>query len=103
MQVKLLLTLAVSCVALAFSAAAQPRVTLPAPSQDLMSLTVLAEPQLALPMTEITRLYSLRQRINLLTAFDDSTAQAQKLLEGESGDVLLTSYSPVLTDLKQRG
>lgn len=102
MRVRLFLTIAISYVALAFSAAAQPRVTLPA-SQDLMSLTVLAEPQLALPMTEITRLYSLRQRINLLTAFDDSAAQAEKLLEGESGDVLLTSYSPVLTDLKQRG
>lgn len=102
MHVKRFLTIAASCVALAFSAAAQQRTVLPA-SQDLMSLTVLAEPQLALPMTEITRLYSLRQRINLLTAFDDSTAQAEKLLEGESGDVLLTSYSPVLTELKQRG
>lgn len=103
MQISSLLTVAVSCIALAFPTIAQPRATFSAPSQDLMSLTVLAEPQLALPMTEITRLYSLRQRINLLTAFDDSTAQAQKLLEGESGDVLLTSYSPVLTDLKQRG
>lgn len=102
MQVRLLLTTAILGIALAFSAAAQPRATLP-PSQDLMSLTVLAEPQLALPMTEITRLYSLRQRINLLTSFDDSTEHAQKLLEGESGDVLLTSYNPVLTDLKQRG
>lgn len=72
-------------------------------ADNLTSFTVLAEPQLALPMTEITRLYSLRRGVSMLTAFDDSVTQAAKLLEGESGDVLITSYPLVISDLRQRG
>lgn len=84
----------------AFPAAAQDAA---APADNLATFTVLAEPQLALPMTEITRLYSLQRGVSMLSAFDDSVTQAQRLLEGESGDVLITSYPPVITDLRQRG
>jgi molybdate transport system substrate-binding protein len=71
--------------------------------RDPQSFTVLAEPQLMLPMTEITRIYSLRNNVSMLTAFDDSVEQEMKLLDGEPGDVLITSYPVVITDLRQRG
>lgn len=71
--------------------------------EDPVAFTVLAEPQLALPLTEITRLYSLHRRVSLLTAFEDSRTQFNKLLEGESGDVIVTSLPTVSTELKQRG
>ncbi|MCH2548407.1 MAG: molybdate ABC transporter substrate-binding protein [Alphaproteobacteria bacterium] len=72
-------------------------------TEDPVSFTVLAETQLVLPLTEITRKYSLQRGITMLTAFEDSPSQAQKLLEGESGDVIITSYPAVAADLKQRG
>lgn len=74
-----------------------------AQNADPASFTVLAETQLALPLTEITRLYSLRKGVTMLTAFEDSPTQAEKLLEGEAGDVLITSYPAVINDLRQRG
>lgn len=99
--------MAILALGWAFGASAQaPAVTpnLVLPTADgPASFTVLAEPQLALPMTEITRIYSLRRGISMLTAFEDSATQAQKLLEGESGDVLITSYPAVIADLRQRG
>ena len=101
MKVKLLLAALLTCIASAAMAT-------PAPSQksnrpDPVSFTVLAEPQLILPMTEITRIYALHRNVNMLTAFDDSVEQEMKLLDGEQGDVLITSYPAVITDLRQRG
>lgn len=75
-----------------------------APTQeDPVAITVLAEQQLAVPMTEITRLYSRLRHVTILTAFDDSATQFQKLLEGESGDVIITSFPAISAELKQRG
>lgn len=70
---------------------------------DPVAFTVLAEPQLALPLTEISRLYSLQRRVSLLAAFEDSRTLFDKLLEGESGDVFITSMPSIITELRQRG
>jgi len=102
-----LLILAMLCYGAMAQVPAQAQTPMPVQEAlqggDPGSFTVLAEPQLALPMAEISRLYSLRKGVTMLTAFDDSVTQAAKLLEGETGDVLITSYPGVVTDLRQRG
>jgi molybdate transport system substrate-binding protein len=91
---RLLIAAAMWCLLSAQTAPAQ---------EDPVAITVLAEQQLAAPMTEITRLYSRIRRVTILTAFEDSATQFQKLLEGESGDVIITSFPAISTELKQRG
>ena len=69
---------------------------------QLDSLTVLAEPSLALPLSEITRAYSMHKQVTLLTTFADSKAHAAQLQEGD-GDVLLTSQPVMVQDLRRMG
>lgn len=102
MKAKIFVAAILSCIASAVIAAS-PLSSQKSTKPDPASFTVLAEPQLVLPMTEITRLYSLRHGVSILTAFDDSVEQEMKLLDGEQGDVLITSYPAVITDLRQRG
>lgn len=103
MRRKYFIYLAVLCALLALPVQAQSPLPAVSLSEDPIAFTVLAEPQLALPLTEITRLYSLQRRVSLLTAFEDSRTQFNKLLEGESGDVIVTSLPTVSAELKQRG
>lgn len=84
--------------------AALPLPMQPAPENtDPVALTILAEPQMALPLTEISRLYSLNRRITVLASFEDSRSQFDKLLEGESGDVVISSLPSIAVELRQRG
>lgn len=96
MKAKLLFAALLACIAGAATAQTSA-------AHDPASFTVLAEPQLVLPITEITRLYALRNGVSMLAAFDESIEQEMKLLDGEQGDVLITSYPAVITDLRQRG
>lgn len=103
MRRKFLICWFVLCSLLGFPSYGQSPLPALSLEDDPIAFTVLAESQLALPLTEITRLYSLRRRVSLLTAFEDSRTQFHKLLEGESGDVIITSMPAVTTELKQRG
>lgn len=80
-----------------------PAFTTQAETQELSSFTVLAEPTLTLPLSEITRVYSVRKRLSILTEFANSKSHAFKIQEGESGDVLITSMPDTIYELKQRG
>lgn len=102
---KLFFAAAMCCAAsLASAQSPAPSIITKTPAADgPVTFTVLAETQLSLPLTEITRLYSLRTGVSMLAAFEDSTTQFWRLIDGESGDVLITSYPAIVSDLKQRG
>lgn len=66
-------------------------------------LTVLAEEDLAAPLSSIARQYTLRRAVSLNLSFDSTAQQVARIEEGEPADVFITASEPALKQLKLQG
>jgi ABC-type molybdate transport system substrate-binding protein len=74
-----------------------------ADSQEIASITVLADPTLSLPLAELASTFSHHTLISVAVVFGDSVAQKKKIEDGDTGDVFITANAEQIQQLKVRG
>jgi molybdate transport system substrate-binding protein len=67
------------------------------------AINVLADESLTLPLTEISRRFSLLHHIPVTCAFSSPLVSLHQIEEGESADVFITSYLSLLEQLRRKG
>ena len=67
------------------------------------SITVLADPSLTLPITEIVRAYSRDHFITVSASFPASNEQAELIQGGSESNVLITARKRTILDLTNQG
>ena len=70
---------------------------------NLPTVTVMADHNLSLVITEIARNYSRGKQVVVNTSFASQEAQQKQISEGSSADILITSKSSWIEDLKLQG
>lgn len=70
---------------------------------EVTSITVLADPSLTLPITEIVRAYSRDHFITVSASFPASNEQAELIRGGSESNVLITARARTVTDLTNQG
>lgn len=71
--------------------------------EEVLSLAVLADSSLALPINRAIRSYAAGHNVAVSAAFSDLADLEHQAIEGTAYDVLITASPTLLTSLKQQG
>ncbi len=69
----------------------------------IRSVTVLAPSSMTNAMTEIIRIYSVKENITILAAYEGSAALADDIRGGEPADIYISDHPTKVRDLKREG
>ena len=67
------------------------------------NLTVFAEPNLALALTKIARIYSQKSRTNVSVNFNSSADLIAEIDSGEPADIFISAHPQWIEALRQKG
>lgn len=67
------------------------------------SLTIFAEPNLMMPITELARIYSKRSNVVVSVSFKSSQELLHDIDEGDPADLFITAHKKSIADIKQKG
>ena len=70
---------------------------------NLPTVTIMADHNLSLAVTEIARDYSRNNQVVVNTSFTSQEAQQKQISEGSSADILITTKEAWINDLKLQG
>ncbi len=74
-----------------------------AENKEIESITVLTDPRLAAPLSELASLFARGSGISVANVFGVSADQEKKIEDGDSGDVFITSNPDLVQQLKMKG
>jgi len=70
---------------------------------QLPSITVMADNSLSIAIAKIARNYSQKKQVVVNTSFSQQKIQQQQINDGAAADILITTKTPWLEELKQQG
>lgn len=73
------------------------------PQPENASIMVMADPSLAVPITQLARRYSQAHLITITTAFTPSHDQARLIEDGASADIFIAARARWVDDLRAKG
>jgi ABC-type molybdate transport system substrate-binding protein len=73
-----------------------------ADDSEITALTVLADPVLAIPLTQLASEYSAKQHVSINVTYTPSFEQLMAIESGEKTDLLITAHPPTLNKLKRQ-
>lgn len=73
------------------------------PSEKLPSITILADPSLAAPLSTLTRIYTRRAHVAISVVYAPDKEHLKSIETGAEGDILITSDTALVDTLKRQG
>jgi ABC-type molybdate transport system substrate-binding protein len=74
-----------------------------AETQEIESVSVLADKRLAVPLSELASLYAQKNSVTVSGAFGTSPEQEKRIEDGEAADLFITANPQLVQDLKTKG
>jgi len=74
-----------------------------AKTQDVGQLSILADPSLTIPLSQIAREYSREHLVAVTTSFATAKEQADLITSGVEADLFITTQEKLLQELKYQG
>jgi molybdate transport system substrate-binding protein len=71
--------------------------------KNVESITVLASSSIAIPATEISKLYSRTENVDVNAVFDSTAELYSKIEDGDPADIIITPSIKLLEQLKEHG
>jgi ABC-type molybdate transport system substrate-binding protein len=71
--------------------------------KEIETITVMSDADLAIPLSQISSLFTQGRPISVANNFGDSTQQKKKIEDGESADIFITSQGDLVQQLKIKG
>lgn len=72
-------------------------------TKELSNLTIFAPSSIALPIVEISRIFSKEENISIATSFEQTALQVDKISKNTSADIFISANQVWISKLKQQG